>query len=337
MERISIFNYEAFYLDFLEGNLNEEDAALLLEFLDANPDLKMEDDLLPQFDADEIELSSSVKQDLKQTLADDHITLNNAPYFMISSAEGLLDSTKSDELTAFIGQNESLKSEQTLYSSVYFAPDLSITYPDKKGLKHKKVFVLWPYVTTAAAACIIAFFLIWSSMNSRVIDENNAPVLANDVKEKAPLKDPKKEGLITDKKNKILQQNDNPKIADRTNSPNQKEVIPVAFFEKRPEPITTAVGNMKKIPAHEVLTSFNERTIEPITKKTYSSPQSIPAERDYALVHFNEMQNPIEPITKFIGEKTKRDIEFRTTKKTDNKPGGFFLKIGKFELSNKKH
>ena len=42
MEQLNIHNYEAFYLDFLEGNLNEEETSQLFCFLDENPSLKIE-------------------------------------------------------------------------------------------------------------------------------------------------------------------------------------------------------------------------------------------------------------------------------------------------------
>ena len=336
MERISIFNYEAFYLDFLEGNLNGEDTVLLMEFLDANPDLKMEDDALPLFDAEEISLNAAVKKELKQTLAEDQITMENAPFFMISSAEGLLDSAKSSELNSFIAQNKLLKQEQALYSAVYFSPDTSIIYADKKGLKHKKVIVLWPYVTAMAAACVIAFFLIWTSLNNSVIDQNDAPVMAKDIIKEKMRKNDLKNDVVDDKMNRNEGPRDKQQLADRVNPQDKKNLFVAESVENQIERKNTTVGNMEKIPVHEVLTSFNERTIEPITKKTYSSPQAIPVEQDYALVHFNEMQNPIEPITDFIGEKTKRDVDFRTSKKIAGSPGGFFLKIGQFEVSNKK-
>ena len=57
MERISIFNYEAFYLDYLEGRLNQEDSALLLLFLESHPELIVEDGL-DSFAIDENELSA---------------------------------------------------------------------------------------------------------------------------------------------------------------------------------------------------------------------------------------------------------------------------------------
>ena len=36
-------NYESFYLDFLEGNLNQEDTNAMLAFLDEHPMFKLED------------------------------------------------------------------------------------------------------------------------------------------------------------------------------------------------------------------------------------------------------------------------------------------------------
>ena len=50
MEKISIFNYEAYYLDLLEGNLSEEDTALLLDFLEQHPHLKLDHEFMPELD-----------------------------------------------------------------------------------------------------------------------------------------------------------------------------------------------------------------------------------------------------------------------------------------------
>ena len=66
MERISIFNYEAFYLDYLEGNLSQEDNALFLAFLSQHPELKMDEEeidfLLP---IEEVSLTTNFKAGLK--------------------------------------------------------------------------------------------------------------------------------------------------------------------------------------------------------------------------------------------------------------------------------
>ncbi len=49
------------------------------------------------------------------------------------------------------------------------------------------------------------------------------------------------------------------------------------------------------------------------------------------------MENPIEPVTNFISDKAKTEVEFKRRKAEGKKKGGFFLKIGKFEFSKNKH
>ena len=69
IKKINIFNYEAYYLDYLEGNISEEDAAVLLDFLDKHPELKMEDEELPVFK--EVEVSLCSLDFLKETVDTD--------------------------------------------------------------------------------------------------------------------------------------------------------------------------------------------------------------------------------------------------------------------------
>ena len=64
-ERISIFNYEAFYLDHLEGTLGEQDTALLLEFLESHPNLIVEEDELMFLNQADETLIFSDKESLK--------------------------------------------------------------------------------------------------------------------------------------------------------------------------------------------------------------------------------------------------------------------------------
>ena len=52
---------------------------------------------------------------------------------------------------------------------------------------------------------------------------------------------------------------------------------------------------------------------------------------------FGNTNNPIEPITAGIKKRFNTDVDFRSKKATKEKPGGFFLKIGKFEIARKKH
>ena len=95
MERISIFNYEAFYLDFLEGNLNEADTLVLMNFLEENPELKVDmDDSIPVFSEENVLLDDFSKLLLKTEDTETVITGENVDYFIIAQAEGLLEVLK---------------------------------------------------------------------------------------------------------------------------------------------------------------------------------------------------------------------------------------------------
>jgi hypothetical protein len=49
------------------------------------------------------------------------------------------------------------------------------------------------------------------------------------------------------------------------------------------------------------------------------------------------MSNPIQPITSRLGTAIKKEIDFRAAKPSKHTSGGFYLKIGKLEVSHQKH
>lgn len=337
MDRISIFNYEAFYLDFLEGNLSEEDTALFLAFLAENPDLKLEDeDALPILQAEPTSLEESMKQNLKQPADDEALTLQNAEFFMIANAEGLLSPTRSAELAEFVQNSPALAKDFAIYQQIHLEADANIVYAYKEDLKQKSR-VLWPYIGLAAAASIAAFFMIWTSMNGSPVGDEAVQ--------------------IADDQN-IERSNQNSNDADRQVAPDDVEPtnddsdLYATFDEEGTNnaeengttplrrnggntPQSVHVNQMDRRPAGNVLTAYNEMPLQPIVRSTYVSEAEI--EPEYQDVASVKMTNPIEPITKFVSEKTKTEVDFRKSEKGATRDKGFFLKIGKFELSHKKN
>jgi hypothetical protein len=87
-------------------------------------------------------------------------------------------------------------------------------------------------------------------------------------------------------------------------------------------------------------TTLPEKSSDPqIIQTTYSKPQqtqvSSPVD-DYTVLGFDDMKNPIKPITNRLADVVKQEVDFRTAKPTEKRSGGFYVKIGKFELSHKK-
>ena len=78
------------------------------------------------------------------------------------------------------------------------------------------------------------------------------------------------------------------------------------------------------------------KTLTPLYPVTEPSltPKNIEAGSDMASISVNDMKNPIEPVTARLSETLNKPIDFRTAKASKQKGGGFYLKIGKLEISH---
>jgi hypothetical protein len=324
IKKINIFNYEAYYLDYLEGNISEADAAVLLDFLDSHPDLKMEDEELPTFKEDEVSLGSL--DFLKQTYDADPITDKNVEHFLISKHEAILSKEKAEELEKFIATNSAAAKNDRLFGAVYFTPDEKVVMAGKADLKKKAPVVLWPYYSGIAAAMIAAFFFLYNPAPS--VNVKPVQYAQNDTAN----------GTVSNQ-NKAASQ---PEVQEA----NFLSPITNLFTTSEPSTSTTVVekGQQKQNSAEEqiilnnqpsrpMVAALDDKEISPIST-IYTNPvETSKGNRDVAYTKVNDMQNPIEPITKFISEKTNREIDFRQPKSKKKK--GFFVKIGKFELERK--
>jgi hypothetical protein len=167
MEKINQHNYEAFYLDYLEGNLNEIDHAMLFDFLDDNLDLKseLEDDVLDYtILSNSDKLTAFEKEDLKHF--DCHkgeICLNNVNDFIISDLENDISSEKKKELNAFIIEHD-LESNKKYFFATKLKPNLSEVFEDKSELKKKGVIIpLFLKMASIAAVGLLLFNFIGSN------------------------------------------------------------------------------------------------------------------------------------------------------------------------------
>jgi hypothetical protein len=334
MERISIFNYEAFYLDFLEGNLNEADTLVLMNFLEENPELKVDmDESVPIFTEENVLLDDFSKLLLKTDDAETVITGENVDYFIIAQSEGLLDDVKTKELSAFIAGNTALENDRKLAGLVAFQPDNKIVYGDKAGLKKKtKVFVLWPYAAAIAAASLVLFF--WNNIDStsNSVESRGSKMNASTgsaVKNKDNSSFTQSNNANTNENVAATQKNSSNQVSNGVNSPEKKELV-----EKE-----LRINNMKSNPVGPIA-SINDQKLVPITTRVKNTENQAP-KQNYegdilALSPFTGMHNPIEPLTKFVSKKTKTEVDFQTTQDQESERRGFHLKIGKFEISRNK-
>ncbi len=180
MEKITTYNYEAFYLDYLEDNLSNEGKQMLFDFLNQHPNLKAElelnDDVLEyQLSTDfNATLNQLEKENLKHC-EDNSICLKNVDGFIIADIENQISVDKKQELNQFIKQHQ-LQQKVFAYQSTKLKPNLAEVYPNKSELKHQtKIIPLLIKITAVAALLLLLFTVInFNSTNQNTYQKRQA-------------------------------------------------------------------------------------------------------------------------------------------------------------------
>lgn len=321
IKKINIFNYEAYYLDYLEGNLSDEDALVLLDFLEKHPELRMEDDELPTFETQEVRLNDL--SFLKETDNADAVTTGSIEHFLIARHEQVLTEDKEREVAAFVLAHPEVETEDKLLASVYFTPDTAITFGDKSGLKHRGPIVMWPYYSGIAAAIIAAVFFLYQPSGTNEITETQ--LATNEIIDSVS------ENPETIVEAPVQEEFGETQTVGYTSEPSHKSDGVKQHGNMQLQEGTPII--LRNSPMRPIVASLENRDVDPISTIYMNPEQPKVNGQDVAYVSKDNMVNPIEPITKLISEKTKTEVDFRQPKSKNKK--GFYVKIGKFELERK--
>jgi len=149
-------NYEACYLDYLEGNLNGEATAQLLLFLDNNPELKSE---LEEGDLIILKPEQELTFDKEQLLQ--QINENNVENYIIASIEREIDETDEKELTDYLNQNPAAQVLASRYQKTIL-PASDIVFPNKAALKRRSAVMYYLIPALSTAAIVLIFLLFYN-------------------------------------------------------------------------------------------------------------------------------------------------------------------------------
>ena len=176
--KISINNYEAYLIDYIDGRLNNAEIQQLKAFCVQNhidfeeltenlPVLESTDDT---FDEKEYLLKNKI-------VPFGNINEDNYEERFIAYQELLLDGEEEREVEDFVDNNPFLLKDLRIYGNCRLEPDTTIVFKDKDNLK-KKAVILPLYAKIAAAAAVIAvlFGLFWLPKNEDD-NANQQPVL----------------------------------------------------------------------------------------------------------------------------------------------------------------
>jgi hypothetical protein len=168
--RLTESNYEAFFLDYWEGNLSNKDKKHLAGFLDQNPNL------LDEFLDFKVLVSYKLQPNCTKVFANrdslkkqiirsyEKIDEDNYENWIIAHLEKDLNENDEKTFDAFLNQNKHLKNEINLFKLTFLKPEKNVCFPAKNGLKHgqskllkKPLFIAF----SIAAAVLLLFTLIF--------------------------------------------------------------------------------------------------------------------------------------------------------------------------------
>lgn len=163
MSKINLYNYEAYYLDYLEGNLSVDDIAQLFLFLDQNSKVKSE-----VKEIEIIRLNSNYAVTFDKEKLYQHINESNVEDYIISSIEQQIDEEDETELAAYLKSSSEAKTLAERYRKTILSKPL-IRFPGKIQLKKKVTPVYYLTPMLAAAASLLVFLVIHPFLAEKVV------------------------------------------------------------------------------------------------------------------------------------------------------------------------
>lgn len=129
MEKITTYNYEAYYLDYLEGNLQKAELLAFKKFLKENPHLE-----LAEVDLVSIDSKPEKKDLLKKELKREETTeLLQTDYLLIASLEKQLTEEDQLKLDALIKEKPQLLDSLNFYSKTILSDESLKAFPTKSS------------------------------------------------------------------------------------------------------------------------------------------------------------------------------------------------------------
>ncbi|MDF3028445.1 MAG: hypothetical protein K0S23_2752 [Fluviicola sp.] len=340
---IHIDNYESFYLDYLEGTLSEEERIAFEEFLAAHPELRVDEELLILDEApeklDPLQKLLLKKEDLT------FVSGENLDYFAIGRIEQVLSAKEDTLFDTYLAANPEAQKLLAAYRETRLQASV-VSYPNKEDLKEKEIrLVPWKLIAgiTSAAAVLLLFFQLGLGTGTT---EKDPTVMAQHRKLNSNTHSADKKSVELEpatnsipENNTVVAQrskpdsNQNPPIHSERD-PKQKvkntedRILPV-----QPETDKNLIG--EKSPHHPTILPQVKDNKQPVAPTLDEEVNKAPSKDLASNAGGSNMKNPIPIITNTISEKTKTPVDFKTGKATETEKGGFFIKIGKFEVSHK--
>ena len=176
--KITRSNYEEWFLDFLDGNLESSMIGEFQAFLKENPDLAAELEMADSvmLEADK-EIRFDSKQELKKAINSQEIDFEEQ---VVAYHEGDLLLSDRLKFEAALSENADKAEKAMQFGKLKLIANKSIIYPAKNQLKKRVIILpLWMKVASVAALLIWGYLLFQPKVETRHIPEQLAGTLKN--------------------------------------------------------------------------------------------------------------------------------------------------------------
>jgi hypothetical protein len=250
--------------------------------------------------------------------------------------EGLLSERKEKALRQFISANPRWLAEQKQYSNTKLSADLNSVFNPKNLLKQNRKTIYLPLLLAGVAASIAGLFFLLNTTKTILETDGEAVVSETIVSDSLAVKEPKEKRFAPHQLKQETYE------LTQTNTPktqaSKKQTFIQAIDSSNTVKPNSEIKNEIETNSTFLSEKINEMDKNSVTQTTIIAKQSKEnQDKNYVSLAFNDMSNPIQPITQRLGTAIKKEIDFRTAKPTKRSSGGFYLKIGKLEVSHQKH
>lgn len=342
MEKITKYNYEAFFLDFYEGNLDAIQSEALLDFLECHPELKVEFEGFEQIYLPNNDISFDAKEELftEEAGFQTRISKHNFESFAIAKIEGLLSGSKLKEYDLFTAKHPKWKQIDKHYNSTVLAAE-QFDFPNKSDLIRKRIpmtVYLYTFSSAVAAALLVLFYLFTPD---KVYDYRSVAELQKEVS----LQEISFESIVKSSSNPIAtttikdhstnfvpaQRSTTSSVKDNADNASQSNFASndeVEVFET-----SIAMVEEMDVIGMEDISVVEQGSSNKISPKSSTKTMHTPIE-----LLKKEMLNDkpiIEVIADEITAATNEKIKLKAVKGLNQKIGEFALQIGSFSISKK--
>lgn len=323
---INRHNYEEFFILFIDNELDMEERRHVELFVQQNPDLKEELDLLIQTKLiPEPHIVIEDKNELFRTTENTAITMFNYEEWLILYLDNELTASEKTAVESFITSHPGIKTEFEIFSRARLQPEEGIVFSDKDLLyrRSEKVRFIQMRRWKVAAAILILGIGISTLFILNNRRSSSGPVATHEIKDAGKLTNQsvfQKNSEIT--KNSSLAENDN------------KNEILIETLQQQPEKILNP-GQENNIPATQK--NIPVKLIEPLNKEVpliadNSLSNNLPSSLNNPNIKINEVTSvPEIAITEIPSQIVAHQPEIPVVTNTSDQP---YINTNDVEKSN---